>query len=45
MYTNDEGLEAVLLFSALGFVLALAIIPMMSPEAMNWMIALELTGH
>jgi hypothetical protein len=46
MYKIDEGsddLKAVFLLSALGFVLSLAIIRMVPPEALHWMTALEVT--
>jgi hypothetical protein len=49
MYTIYEGpddLTVVSLFSALGLVLSLAVIPMMPAEALSWTIAqLEVTGH
>ncbi|HSV23195.1 MAG TPA: hypothetical protein VLJ17_09220 [Xanthobacteraceae bacterium] len=50
MYTANEGandLTVVLLFSALGLVLSLAVISMMPADAMSWAIAhLEVTaGH
>jgi|RhiMetStandDraft_4_1073278.scaffolds.fasta_scaffold1106141_1 hypothetical protein len=49
MYTNYEepdDLTVVSLFSALGLVLSLAVIPMMPAEALSWAIAqLEVTGH
>ncbi|WP_424630468.1 hypothetical protein [Bradyrhizobium sp. SYSU BS000235] len=48
MYTIDEGpddLKVVCLLCALGVVLSLAVIRMVPPEALHWMIALDAAGH
>ena len=48
MVRTDEGpddLKAVVLLSALGFTLSLAIISKVPEEALHWMIALEVTGR
>jgi len=42
---TPDDLTAVVLLSALGFVLSLAIIRLVPPEALHWMVALEATGH
>jgi hypothetical protein len=48
MVRTDEGpddLKVVALLSALGVTLSLAVIRMVPPETLHWMIALEVTGR
>jgi hypothetical protein len=42
---EPDDLKAVSLLAALGVTLSLAVIRMTSPEALHWMIALEVTGR
>lgn len=46
IYDGPDDLTVVSLFSALGLVLSLAVIPMMPEEALSWAFAqLEATGR